>query len=67
MVCSKGTYIRSFARDFGAALNSGSYLSALQRTAIGPYNIKNAYSIEKFKEYIEQMNITPCSETIIQE
>jgi tRNA pseudouridine55 synthase len=67
LICSKGTYIRSFARDFGVALNSGSYLSALQRTAIGPYNIKNAYSIEKFKEYIEQMSITPCSETIIQE
>jgi tRNA pseudouridine55 synthase len=67
MVCSKGTYIRSFARDFGTALNSGSYLSALQRTAIGSYNVRYAYSIEKFKEYIEQMSTTPCSETIIQE
>jgi tRNA pseudouridine55 synthase len=67
MVCSKGTYIRSFARDFGAALNSGSYLSALRRTAIGSYNVMNAYSIDKFKEYIEQMSTTPCSETIIQE
>jgi tRNA pseudouridine55 synthase len=67
IVCSKGTYIRSFARDFGVALNSGSYLSALQRTAIGSYNIKNAFSIEKFKEYIEHMSTTPCSETIIQD
>ena len=67
LVCSKGTYIRSFARDFGVALNSGSYLSALQRTSIGSYNIKNAYSIEKFKEYIEQLSITPCSETRIHE
>jgi tRNA pseudouridine55 synthase len=67
MVCSKGTYIRSFARDFGAALHSGSYLSALQRTAIGSYNVSKAYSIEKFKEYIEQISATPCSETIIQE
>ena len=35
LVCSKGTYIRSFARDFGEALKSGGYLSALERTAIG--------------------------------
>jgi tRNA pseudouridine55 synthase len=67
MVCSKGTYVRSFARDFGTALNSGSYLSALQRTAIGSYNVRDAYSIEKFKEYIEQMSTKSCSETIIQE
>lgn len=65
MVCSKGTYIRSFARDFGVALNSGSYLSALERTSIGSYHIKNAYNIDKFKEHIEQMNFTGCSETII--
>ena len=67
LVCSKGTYIRSFARDFGEALKSGSYLSLLERTAIGPHNVKNAYSIEKFKEYIEQMNSSCCSETILSE
>jgi tRNA pseudouridine55 synthase len=65
MVCSKGTYIRSFARDFGVALNSGSYLSALERTAIGSYHVKNAYSIEKFKDHIEQMKLSGCCETII--
>jgi tRNA pseudouridine55 synthase len=64
MVCSKGTYIRSFARDFGVALNSGSYLSALERSSIGPYHVNDAYNIEKFKEHIEQMNFTGCSETI---
>lgn len=56
LVCSKGTYIRSFARDFGQALQSGSYLSALERTGIGVYSVKDAYSIESFKEYVEQMN-----------
>jgi tRNA pseudouridine55 synthase len=56
MVCSKGTYIRSFARDLGKALNSGSYLSSLERTAIGSYNVKDAFSLEKFQEYVEQMN-----------
>lgn len=63
LVCSKGTYIRSFARDFGRALKSGSYLSALERTAIGLYHVKNALSIEKFKEYIEQTNLPYCSES----
>lgn len=55
IVCSKGTYIRSFARDFGFALNSGGYLSALERTAIGPYSISKAYDLEKFGELVEQM------------
>lgn len=55
LVCSKGTYIRSFARDFGLALKSGSYLSALERTAIGSYRVSEAYDLEKFQEYIEQM------------
>ncbi|MGA2408174.1 MAG: tRNA pseudouridine(55) synthase TruB [Bacteroidales bacterium] len=63
LVCSKGTYIRSFARDFGLALKSGSYLSSLERTTIGLYHVKNAFSIEKFKEYIEQMNPASCSDT----
>jgi tRNA pseudouridine55 synthase len=55
IVCSKGTYIRSFARDLGLALKSGSYLSSLERTAIGSYKVSKAYSIEQFQEYIEQM------------
>jgi tRNA pseudouridine55 synthase len=55
LVCSKGTYIRSFARDFGLALKSGGYLSALERTVIGSYHISNAWDLEKFQQYIEQM------------
>lgn len=57
IVCSKGTYIRSFARDFGMAVKSGSYLSALIRTAIGSYHLEEAYELEKFREYIEQINL----------
>ena len=56
MLCSKGTYVRSFARDLGEALDSGSYLSALERTAIGSYKIKEAFSLEKFQECLAQMN-----------
>ena len=42
VVCSKGTYIRSLAYDFGKALNSGGYLSALRRTKIGNFHVENA-------------------------
>jgi len=44
--CSKGTYIRSFARDLGAALGSGAHLTALQRTKSGDFEIKNAISLD---------------------
>jgi tRNA pseudouridine55 synthase len=55
LVCSKGTYIRSFARDLGTALGSGAYLSALERTAIGTYHVSKAYEIENFQEYVAQI------------
>lgn len=42
VVCSKGTYIRSLAYDFGLAINSGGHLSALRRTKIGEFNVENA-------------------------
>lgn len=48
VVCSKGTYIRSLAYDFGKALNSGAHLSALRRTKIGDFSVQNANSIEDF-------------------
>lgn len=48
--CSKGTYIRSLAHDFGKALNTGGHLSSLRRTKIGDYNVDNATSPDGFKE-----------------
>lgn len=48
VVCSKGTYIRSLANDFGKALQSGAYLSSLRRTKIGDFNVGNAHTIEAF-------------------
>ena len=48
VVCSKGTYIRSLANDFGKALNSGAHLSALRRTKIGDFDVENAIGIEDF-------------------
>ncbi len=53
IVCSKGTYIRSLAHDFGLAVDSGAHLSALRRTKIGEFSATNALSIEKFIEHIE--------------
>ena len=50
VVCSKGTYIRSLAHDFGIALNSGAYLSNLRRTKIGDFDVKNAFTIDSFLE-----------------
>ncbi|MCK9163158.1 MAG: tRNA pseudouridine(55) synthase TruB [Bacteroidales bacterium] len=46
IVCTKGTYIRSIARDFGLSLNSGAYLSSLCRTRIGDFHIEDATKIE---------------------
>jgi tRNA pseudouridine55 synthase len=51
--CSKGTYIRSLAHDFGKALDSGAYLSSLRREAIGEYNVKDAFTIDEVMAYIE--------------
>jgi tRNA pseudouridine55 synthase len=48
IVCSKGTYIRSIAFDFGKAMNSGSHLTALRRTKIGDFNVENAISVSNF-------------------
>jgi tRNA pseudouridine55 synthase len=47
VVCSKGTYIRSLADDFGRTLGSGAYLSALMRSRIGEYKIEDALSIDE--------------------
>ena len=56
VVCSKGTYIRSLAHDFGKALNSGAHLSALCRRRIGNFELKQALDIETLKEFIESQD-----------
>jgi tRNA pseudouridine55 synthase len=50
--CSKGTYIRSLAFDFGIALKSGGYLSALRRTKIGNYNVNDAVIPQVFEQQL---------------
>ena len=54
ITCSKGTYIRSIASDFGTRLNSGATLIALRRTLSGNFVIENAKSVEEWIELINQ-------------
>ncbi|UTW63752.1 tRNA pseudouridine(55) synthase TruB [bacterium SCSIO 12741] len=54
--CSKGTYIRSMARDLGLALDCGGYLSALRRTSIGPYSLEDARNLAEFITEVDQAN-----------
>ncbi len=49
VVCSKGTYIRALARDYGESLGSGAYLSALRRTHIGTHSVENAIHINELQ------------------
>jgi tRNA pseudouridine55 synthase len=53
VICSKGTYIRSLAHDFGKALNSGAHLSELRRTRIGEFSVDNAITPEEFIANLE--------------
>ncbi|MCD6658572.1 MAG: tRNA pseudouridine(55) synthase TruB [Lentimicrobium sp.] len=52
--CSKGTYIRSIARDFGTSLQSGAHLASLRRTRIGEFLLSNAWELEDLMEKIRQ-------------
>jgi tRNA pseudouridine55 synthase len=62
VACSKGTYIRSLAYDFGRALNNGGYLTDLRRTKIGDYSIKKAWDLDELLQHIEE-NYQPEPET----
>jgi len=53
--CSKGTYIRSIARDFGLALNNGAHLTALRRTKIGDFSVEDAMTPVAFKELVKDL------------
>ena len=57
IICSKGTYIRSIAFDFGKALNSGGHLTALRRTKIGEFSVDTALSVDEFIANLKVDNI----------
>ena len=52
VVCSKGTYIRSLANDFGKALDNGAHLSELRRTRIGDFSVEGALNMSDFEDSI---------------
>lgn len=53
--CSKGTYIRSFGRDLGKALDSGGYLHELRRTKIGDFDVEKAMNISDFEKIVKNL------------
>ncbi len=53
--CSKGTYVRSLVYDFGRALDSGAYMTALRREDIGDFSVLNALNMEQISDYIENV------------
>lgn len=57
VVCGKGTYIRSLARDIGRALNSGAYLTALRRTKAGSFSVENCIDFDHFQEWLDAQEI----------
>ena len=57
VVCGKGTYIRSLARDIGEALGSGAYLTALRRTRVGDFRVEDCVDFDHFQEWLDQQEI----------
>ncbi|MCP9235384.1 tRNA pseudouridine(55) synthase TruB [Lewinella sp. JB7] len=53
--CSKGTYIRTLANDLAEAAGSGGYLTALRRTSVGPYHVRDAWQLDALLETIEKL------------
>jgi len=53
--CSKGTYIRSLARDIGEKLGCGAHLSGLRRTSIGEYTVEDAFGLEEFEKILNEL------------
>lgn len=57
VVCGKGTYIRSLARDIGEALGCGAYLTALRRTRVGDIRVEECHDFDTFEEWLNQQEI----------
>lgn len=57
--CSKGTYIRTIAHEFGQRLNSGSYLKALRRTESAPFRVEDAVTVDEMLDRLRGMTNTP--------
>jgi len=64
VVCSKGTYIRSLAHDFGKALDNGAYLSRLRRTKSGDFHVDDAWQVTDLVDSIKKFSLTTTHEDI---
>ena len=53
VVCGKGTYIRALARDIGAALGSGAFLTSLRRTRVGDYRVEDSITLDDFPQWLD--------------
>ena len=60
VVCGKGTYIRSLARDIGRALGSGAYLTALCRTRLGDVRIEDCHTFDTFPQWLNEQEVESC-------
>lgn len=59
--CTAGTYIRALARDIGEELQTGGYLTALRRTAVGPYDVGDALTLEQLAQEFDYTNISAAA------
>ena len=57
VVCGKGTYIRALARDIGAALGSGAFLTSLRRTRVGQYRVEQCLTFEQFPQWLDSQEL----------
>lgn len=64
VVCSKGTYIRSLASDFGKALDNGAHLSQLRRTKIGDFSVDDAWQLPDLVKRIKEVNFAASDEDL---
>ncbi len=64
VTCGKGTYIRSLARDLGVALGTGGHLAALRRTAIGPFRVEEAFTLDRYEVPMDCGAFRPVPEVL---
>jgi tRNA pseudouridine55 synthase len=62
--CSKGTYIRSLARDIGEALGTGGHCAGLRRMAVGPFTEDEAVALDDLPEYLGESDVMPLEEAL---
>ena len=63
VVCGKGTYIRALARDIGAAIGSGAFLTALRRTRVGGIRVEDCVTLDDFPEWLDRQEIADIKES----